>query len=256
MSALRDLAHELRELCVELSLRHTTCHLASALSLAEIMVALRFRVLRDDDALLLSKGHAASALYGVQALAGEVDRERLLEEYCADGGAFGGHPERGQPGVVMSGGSLGHGPSLALGLALGRPASRVYCVCGDGELNEGSVWEAIQLAGRLGLANLVLVVDANGYQGLGAIDEVIRLDPLVPKLEAWGWEGREVDGHDVDALVETLAAPAGRPLCVVARTAKGKGLDFLERAGFRMHYRSLKPHERELAYAALERGRG
>lgn len=254
MSDLDLLAHELRELVVEMSLRATTCHVASALSMSETMIALHFGVLADGDRLLLSKGHAASGLYAAQALAGLVDRDALLDEYCQDGGRWGGHPERGLPGVEMSGGSLGHGPSLALGIALGDPEHRVFCVVGDGELNEGSVWEAIQLAGHLRPGNLVLVVDANGQQGLGAVDDVLGLEPLAPKLEAFRWEVREVDGHDVAALQGALGRPAGGPLCVVARTLKGKGVDFLE-GHWKAHYRSLKPHERELAYEALARGR-
>jgi transketolase len=251
---VKALCDEVRELVVELSLRATTCHVASALSMVEIMVALNHRVARDGDRVLLSKGHAASGFFAAQAVAGVIARHELLDEYCQDGGRWGGHPEKGLPGVEMSGGSLGHGPSLALGIALGDPEHRVFCVVGDGELNEGSVWEAIQLAGHLRTGNLVMVVDANGHQGLGPVGRVLALDPLAAKLEAFGWEAREVGGHDLDALAAALDEPADRPICVIARTVKGKGVDFLE-DDWKAHYRSLKPHERELAYAALERGR-
>jgi transketolase len=259
VSELREHSHSLRELALEMALRSGECHIASAFSCAEILTVLYRRVLREPhgDRFLLSKGHAASALYAALVLEGVLPEEETLAGYCQDGG-LAGHPERGVPGVAMTGGSLGQGPSIAVGYALADRADaadrRTFCLVGDGELNEGAVWEAIALAGHLGLANLTLIVDANGRQGLGETVDVLDLDAIDRKVAAFGWEARVVgDGHDHEALHAALA-PAGRPLCVVARTQKGRGLDLLEQS-FEGHYRSFRPHERELAFAALARGR-
>jgi transketolase len=259
VNALQEHSHELRELALEMAVRSGECHIASAFSCAEILTVLYRQVLRPEhgDRVLLSKGHAASALYAALVLEGVLPEEETLAGYCQDGG-LAGHPERGVPGVAMTGGSLGQGPSIAVGYALADRADaadrRTFCVTGDGELNEGAVWEAISLAGHLGLANLTLVVDANGRQGLGETADVLDLGAIESKVAAFGWEARLVaDGHHHGQLREALA-PAGRPLCVVARTQKGRGLDLLEQ-DFKGHYRSFRPHERELAFAALERGR-
>ena len=265
-AALRERSAELRRLIMEMALASGECHVASALSIADLLAVLYLDVMRDPagradgspgDRLLLSKGHAATALYAALGLAGVLDPDRLAAEYCSDGGALAGHPERGVPGVAMSSGSLGHGPAIALGYALADRLDgdrrRTFCVVGDGELDEGSVWEAIALAGHLRLDALALVVDANGLQGLGTTHDVLDLAPLPPKLESFGWLVRTVDGHDHEALQAALA-PAERPLCVVAHTVKGAGVDLLQ-DGFRAHYRSFRPEDRERVYASLARGR-
>jgi transketolase len=267
VTALRDQAHELRRLILEQALAAGTCHIGSSLSVADLLAVLYLEVAEHPlgrldgaagDRILLSKGHAASALYAALAVAGGLDPDEIVAGYCTDGGRFAGHPERGIPGVEMSGGSLGHGPAIALGLALadshdGDPR-RTFCVIGDGELDEGAVWEAAALAGHLGLDGLTLVVDANGLQGLGDVDQIVRKEPLAARFESFGWECRDVDGHDHDALAAALARPSGRPLCVVARTVKGRGIDFME-DDFMWHYRSLKPHDRDRVLASLEAGR-
>lgn len=265
-TTLRERADELRELIMEMALASGECHVASSLSIADLLVVLYLDVMADPtgrpdgsagDRFLLSKGHAATALYGALGLAGILPRERLAAEYCSDGGALPGHPERGVPGIAMSSGSLGHGPGVAIGYALADridgDARRTFCLVGDGELDEGSVWEAIALAGHLGLAALTLIVDANGLQGLGTTRDVLDLAPLAPKLESFGWDVRSTDGHDHDAIRAALA-PGDRPACVIARTVKGAGVDLLQ-DGFRAHYRSFRPQDRELVAASLARGR-
>ena len=260
-------AHEIRRLVVEMALAAGSCHIGSALSIADILAVLYGGVLRDlhgrpdgssGDRFVLSKGHAASALYAALATVDILDPHDVVAGYSQDGGAYAGHPERTTPGVTTSSGSLGHGPALALGLALADRADgtgrRTFCLVGDGELNEGSVWEAIALAGHLALPGLVLVVDANGWQGLGAVADVNDLEPLDAKLAAFRWDVATVDGHDLDALGTTLAAAAPRPRAVIARTVKGSGLDFMEDT-FMSHYRSLRPADRERALASLERRR-
>jgi transketolase len=250
-------AHEARRLVLECALASGSCHIGSSLSLVDVLTVLYRRVLAPGDAFLLSKGHAAAGFYAVLARAGAIDPEALVDGYCRDGGTFPGHPERGLPGVEITGGSLGHGLSIALGRALAArhdgAGARTFCLLGDGELNEGSVWEALSLAGHLGLGNLVAIVDANGLQGLGRAADVLDLEPLGAKLAAFGWETRECDGHDHAALAEALV-PGSRPIAVVARTVKGYGVDFMEDE-LMWHYRSLRPEDRALVFEALEGAR-
>jgi transketolase len=262
MSALSvERADAARRLVIEAAIAAGTCHIGSALSIVDVLAVLYADVLpardaRDEHRFLLSKGHAASALYATLAGAGVLAPDEVVAGYCSDGGRFAGHPERGVAGVEMTGGSLGHGPAIAIGLALadrhaGSPR-RTFCLVGDGELDEGSVWEAVALGAQLGLSNLTMVVDANGLQGLGTTAEVVDLEPLLPKLEAFGWCAREVAGHDHDALAASLTAPADRPCAVVARTTKGYGVGFMENE-LMWHYRPLREADREQVMAELDR---
>jgi transketolase len=254
-------ARETRRLVVEAAIIARTCHIGSSLSIVDILAVLYADVLAREpeepaDRFLLSKGHAASALYGTLATVGVLSREELLVGYCSDGGWLAGHPERGVPGVEMTGGSLGHGPAIAVGVALAERHTggrRTYCLVGDGETDEGSVWEALALAGQLGLDGLTVIVDANGLQGLGACSEVLARHPLRPKLEAFGFAVEEVDGHDHAALAAAFALPAdGRPKAVIARTIKGYGVSSME-GNVMSHYRTLRDEDRELVLAELER---
>ena len=254
-------ARQTRRLVVEAAIRAGTCHIGSSLSIVDILAVLYADVLpREPDQLadhfLLSKGHGASALYGTLATVGVLSREDMLLGYCSDGGRLAGHPERGVPGVEMTGGSLGHGPAIAVGIALAERRTggrRTYCLVGDGELDEGSVWEAVALAGQLGLDGLTLVVDANGLQGLGPCSEVLARYPLGPKLEAFGFAVVKVDGHDHEALAAAFALPTdGRPKAVVATTIKGYGVSSME-GDVMSHYRTLGDDDRERVQADLER---
>jgi transketolase len=261
-------AHELRRLAVQLALDAGTCHIGSALGIADILAVLFFDVMPVDpsipsaplkDTFILSKAHAGSALLSALALRGTIDRDELRRQYCRDGGAYGGHAERGTPGVEISGGSLGHGLPIAVGRAIadrldGR-LRRTYCLMGDGETDEGSVWEAAALAGRLGLGGLVAVIDANGHQGLDHAPARGHWERLALRFESAGWIVARVDGHDHEALREALATAGGtRPSCVIAHTVKAKGLPFME-GRFDSHYKSFKPEERAMVLTALEQGR-
>lgn len=214
-------------------------HLASALSLVEILRALYDDVLRVDpanpgwpgrDRLILSKGHGCLALYALLADKGFFPAGEL-ERFCAAEGILGGHPERGKiPGVEASTGSLGHGPPIGVGMALsarldGR-ASRVFVIIGDGEAGEGSVWEAAQCAAKHGLDNLTIVVDYNKMQSYGPVAEVSPLEPFCDKWRAFGFAATEVDGHDPAALAtlfRRVPLVPGRPTAIVCHTVKGKG---------------------------------
>ena len=250
MTGSTERAHAARRTVIEAALAARTAHIGSSLSIVDLLAVLYTDVLGDDDRFLLSKGHAASALYATLAAAGKLDRDEVIKGYCSDGGAYAGHPERGVAGIEMTGGSLGHGPAIGVGLALA--GCRTFCLVGDGELNEGSVWEAIALAGHHGLANLTLIVDANGLQGLGTTGEVLDLEPLLPKLASFGWHVSQIDGHDHEALRRVLGfTPSVKPHAVVARTTKGHGVPFMENE-LMWHYRSLKPEDRDPVLAALE----
>jgi transketolase len=258
MSRLAESADAARRLALEAALAAGSSHIGSSLSLIDLVTVLRLGVMWPEDRLLLSKGHGAAGLYAVLAQAGVLTRDDVLDGYCRDGGTLAGHPERGYPGVEITGGSLGHGPSIAIGMALAdrhdHSHRRTYCVVGDGELNEGSVWEAIALAGHLRLTNLTVAVDANGLQGLGRASDILDLEPLPAKLEAFGWSVAEADGHDHEALQRALSVQPGRPRAVVARTVKGYGVGFLE-GDVMSHYRSFKPDQRDMLLGALEERR-
>lgn len=247
--------------------RANASHIASSLSIAEILAALYGGVLRvrpddpewaDRDRLILSKGHGCAALYAVLAEAGFFPAA-WLDTYYLNGTRLAGHAtHKGIPGVEISTGSLGHGLPIGLGMALagrrdGRPY-RVFCILSDGECDEGSVWEAALLAPQHHLDNLTVVVDYNKIQSLGRVKDVIDLDPLADKWTAFGWAAREIDGHDPAAVQGALSAAPfvpGRPSCIVAHTVKGKGVSFMEDK-LLWHYRAPRGEDFDRAIAELE----
>lgn len=241
-------------------------HIGSAYSCIDLLVALYFKLLRIDperpedpsrDRFVLSKAHAGIALYATLAERGFFPIE-MLREYYVDGGRLAGHADaHGVAGVELSAGALGHGLAVSVGMALhakrlGLPW-RVYCLLSDGECDEGSNWEAALLAAHLGLDQLTVVIDANRFQGMGPTEEIVRLEPLGDKLRAFNFAAVEIDGHDLDAIVATLAdtpLQPGRPTAVVARTVKGKGVSFMEDTVL-WHYRSPAGEELERALREL-----
>jgi transketolase len=244
--ALPALALRVREHIVRMATRGG-CFIGASLSCADLLVYLYSRVLRvspatrDDperDYLFLSKGHDVPALYATLAELGWFERERLGHHLSVRDALY-WHPNRAIPGVEFHSGSLGHLLSVGLGVALDIKlrggTNRVFVVLGDGELDEGSVWEACLVAAAYGLDNLIAVVDRNEFQANVRTEELVPLEPIPAKLEAFGWACRTVDGHDFDALAEVFGGvsgipfTAGRPSAVVARTVRGKGLPSLER---------------------------
>lgn len=211
--------------------RHRIVHLGSSLSVVDALGAVLSRIeARGDEAgrspFVLSKGHAVWALYALMA-------ERGHRRYD-DAMGLPGHPTDDYPGVDVATGALGHGLSIAAGLAQGYRLSGmerpVYAILGDGELNEGSVWEAVMFSAHQHLRHLVVVVDVNGLQQEGSTDEVLNISPLAPRWEAFGWDVTSVDGHDRDALDRALAwaESTEKPAVVLAKTIKGNGVGFME----------------------------
>jgi transketolase len=203
----------------------------------------------DRDRFILSKGHGCLALYALLADKGFFPSEELAT-FCRPGSRLGGHPERGKlPGIEASTGSLGHGPSIGVGLSMAlrrlQRSARVYVLCGDGELGEGSVWEACLHAAKHQLETFTLIVDHNGLQSYGPVSDVCELGSLSDKLTAFGFETRVVDGHDVDALraafVE-LKTSRGRPGALVAKTIKGCGVREAEHNPEFHHLNRVSPH--------------
>ncbi len=241
-------------------------HTGPALSMVEIAAALYFGVLRLDpqnpkhpgrDRFLLSKGHACTTLYASLAERGFFPVSRLDEYYRLDS-LLGGHPVNGLPGIEASTGSLGHGLPMAVGMALAAKLDgrdhRIFTVLGDGENQEGSVWEAAMAAAHYKLDRLVAVIDRNGLEIDGPTETVMALEPLSQKWESFGWSVRNVDGHDLPSLVQTLrSAPfaSEKPSVVIAKTVKGKGIDFIENRK-EWHHRAPDPKQTEEAFRQLQ----
>jgi transketolase len=218
-------------------------HLGPALSLVEILRVLYDDILRfrpqeplwpDRDRCILSKGHGCLALYAILADKGYFDASHL-KQFCKAGAMLGGHPEHSTPGVEASTGALGHGLPIGVGVALAmrmqKRDSRVFVVTGDGELGEGSIWEAALMASKHGLDNLTVMVDHNKLQSYGLVTDVCDLAPLADKWRSFGFHTVEVDGHDVEALRSHLTQvpfTKGKPSAVICHTIKGKGVRFAE----------------------------
>lgn len=264
--ALVRLAAEIRTEVLNLIYRTGSPHIGSCFSIVEILVALYWRCLKIEagealsetrDRFILSKGHGCPALYAVLRRRGLLPKE-ALEKYAVDGGMLEQHPTRNpQWGIEASTGSLGHGLSIGVGMAMaGRHDGRrhrVVVLLSDGETNEGSVWEAAMLSGHHGLDNLVAIVDQNKMQALGPTAKVLDLEPFGAKWRAFGWEVEEVDGHDLKGLVEIfgrLPFKRGRPSAVIAHTVKGKGVRFMENDVL-WHYRCPDQREYEAAMAEI-----
>ena len=262
----RELAQTIRADALRMTAATKASHIGSCLSIADILAVLYSSVLRvranepkwtARDRLVVSKGHAAAIVYAVLARKGFFPVHDL-NSYTLDGSIFTGHVSHHVPGVEFSTGSLGHGLPVGTGMALSAQRlgadHRTFVLLADGELDEGSNWEAIMFAGHHKLRNLTAIVDANGIQSFGSVSEVLELEPLPDKFRNFGWLVREIDGHDHDALRAALQpTPANetRPVLVLARTVKGAGVSFMENE-LRWHYRSANPQELAAALAEVE----
>lgn len=266
-TGLDDRSRALRRSVVDALVKAGRGHLGPAMSLIEIVRVLYDDVLRvrpseprwpDRDRFILSKGHGCLALYAMLADKGFFPAA-TLDTFCKIDSILGGHPERDTiPGVEASTGALGHGLSIGAGMALaarmsGRP-SRVFVAMGDGELGEGSVWEAALSAAKNRLDNLVAVIDYNKMQSYGPVETVCSMEPLADKWRAFGFDVREVDGHDVAALRGTfqgLPFGGGKPMAVICHTVKGKGVPPAEHNADWHHKNKLTDEEMRAIDAAL-----
>jgi transketolase len=244
-------------------------HIGGEFSAIDILTTLYFGVLRidparpddpDRDRFVLSKGHSAAALYVTLAEAGFFDRAEL-STFQAPMSRLGGHPDRTKvPGVETNTGPLGHGLPVAVGIALSAKLAgsdrRTFVLTGDGELQEGSMWEAAMAAGHFGLDGLTVIVDRNGLQQGDRTESTVRLEPLADKWRAFGWSVEEVDGHDHGALLRTFRSTpfeAGRPSCVIARTHKGHGVSFIsDQVGWHHHVPTTDEYGRAVAELQAE----
>jgi transketolase len=222
-------------------------HVGAVYSCADILAVLYGAILRvdparpgapDRDRFILSKGHACAGLYAVLAERGFFPVAQLATHY-QDGSILSGHASHRVPGVEFSTGALGHGLSVAAGMAFAAESHRVFCLLSDGECDEGSTWEAVLFAAHHHLRNLTVIVDFNQIQGIGRVEDILTLQPFADKWRAFGWAVRELDGHDHDALLDALASlpfDEARPSCLIAHTTKGRGVSFMEDSVL-WHYR-------------------
>lgn len=251
-----------RRRILDISQRLPALHIAPAFSTIEIVDAVYNILMRKDDdgrptdTFIMSKGHG----YMSQAMVLEdlgILPTTDLETYCTSAGRLGAHPDYGVPGIAASTGSLGHGLGIAVGMATADRIRmidrRTFVVIGDGEAQEGSIWEAIMAAPNRHLSNMVVFLDFNDYQSLGRTTETHpHFDPVIDKVRSFGWEAADIDGHDTNALVSAVANAKGEaPLFVICRTVKGQGVSYMQNAPI-WHYRSPNPEEYAIAIAELE----
>lgn len=225
-------------------------HVGTCLSIVDILSILYFKVMNvdpqnpnkaDRDKFILSKGHGSAALYATLAERGFFPKE-YLDKYYTDGGILPGHLDmEAVPGIEASAGSLGHGLSLGLGMAIANRQTNnpghIYVLLGDGECNEGSVWEAVMLASTLQLKNFTAIIDYNKLQSFGRTNEIINQENMAERWRAFGWETYEVDGHHVDELEKVFNLEQSRPKAIIAHTIKGKGVSYMEDR-LEWHYKS------------------
>ncbi|MDK9723658.1 MAG: transketolase [Sterolibacteriaceae bacterium MAG5] len=251
-----------RRRILDISQQVSALHAAGAFSAVEIVDCVYAGLMRgkpgleSPDTFLMSKGHGCMIQYVVLENIGVLEK-RDLDLYCKATGRLGCHPDYGNPGIEASTGSLGHGMALATGMAFTeqqvfKKDGLVYVVISDGELQEGSTWEAMMMAANLGVTNLVALLDHNGYQSFGKTSETHpAFYPIREKVEAFGWEVAEVNGHDSQAIYSAVAGRCGtKPFMLIGNTIKGRGVSYMENQPI-WHYRSPSPAEYQQAIAEL-----
>ncbi len=268
LEELREKAQEIRRKGLELITKGQVGHPGATLSSAELFAALYFSVLnvRPDepkwdgrDRFVLSKGHGNPPYYVALAMKGYYGMDELFDTYATINSRFQGHPDmKRTPGVDMSAGSLGQGLSACVGMALAArndgKTHHVFCMLGDGECDEGQVWEAAMAAGHFRLDNLIAVVDRNKIQAKGPTSEIMDLEPFPDKWRAFGWEVIEIDGHCMEQILDAFydakyVKSAGKPIVIIAHTVKGKGVSFMENT---CEWHTHAPNNEQLAAALVE----
>lgn len=266
MDRINEIAKQIRIDCVKMTNKAHSGHVGSMLSMAELLAVLYDEVLNvdpknpkmeDRDRFILSKGHASAAVYSVLSQEGFIPRDWLNYYYCDDGKLM-GHISHKVPGVEFSTGSLGHGLPVACGMAIAaryaNSKRRVFCMTSDGDLNEGSSWEAIMFAGQEKLSNLIAIVDYNRIQALGFSKDIEDLEPLDKKFEEFGWNAIYIDGHNVEEIrnaFNNLPISQDKPTAIIARTIKCKGVDYLQNT-VESHYRFVPDDKLDEVIAKLK----
>lgn len=266
LSRLEYKSKEIRRAILNMAYLAQASHVGTALSVADILAALYFNVAnikntdpeyKNRDRIILSKGHGGVALIATLAHRGFFPVKKL-KNYCKDGSTMTGHTMiESAPGIEVTTGSLGHGLAMGVGMALAfkrdHSQTKVYVILSDGELDEGSCWEAIMAAGHFKLDNLIAIVDYNKIQSFGRVADIMDLEPILDKWLAFNWRGIEINGHDFKQLVQNLnkcPIKKGNPSVIIAHTVKGKGVSFMEDK-LEWHYKSPTKEELELALGEL-----
>lgn len=262
----KEFARLVRREVAKINCRTRDSHIGGGYSAVDVMAVLYTRILElgrynlDDpnrNVFILSKGHIATTMYAVLAYAGIIPYEDL-EKHLIDGENYAGHTRRYTvPGIEMSAGSLGHGSCVGCGMAYAKRVQgykgNVYVLLGDGECNEGSVWESVMFAARFRLSNLVLIVDRNHFQAYGSDEEVLNMGDVEEKFRSFGCNAVTIDGHDYETIEKVLreveSETPGKPTVIVANTIKGKGVSFMEN---RLEWHFKSPNEEQLAFALEE----
>lgn len=249
---------EIRKTIVKMVHKAKVSHIGAAMSVVDILYTLYFKVAKIDntnnrDIIILSKGHASAALYSVLFHKGLLTSE-IIENYSIDDGTLPCHIDKEKsPYFEVSTGSLGHGLSLGVGFALAKKMDknngRVFVICGDGECNEGSVWEGLMFAASNKLNNLVFILDNNKFQGFGATNDVINQENIAQQIASFGFDVLEINGNDLQEILNALTYQSSKPVAIIANTIKGKGVSFMENR-LEWHYKS--PNDEQLKFALQE----
>ena len=267
MEQLQEISKKIRKHIVKMVFDSKSSHIGSALSIVEILVTLYYNILNidtkiesyynrsDRDRFILSKAHGSAALYAVLAERGFFPLNTLKKYYSNDG-ILPGHLDRTSvPGVEFSAGALGHGFAAAIGMSISyrqsKNSGRIFVLIGDGECNEGSIWEGAMLAAHLKLNNLTAIVDYNKIQSFGRTNEVINQEPIIDKWKAFGWDVIEVNGHNFNELITAFNTPQNKPKVIISHTVKGKGISFMEDK-LEWHYKSPDEEQLEIALKEIE----
>lgn len=268
ISELNHKARQIKKICLDMCVNAGMGHVTTAFSCAEIMVALYYDIMRydsanpsweDRDRFIMSKNHGSVITYPILADLGFIDKD-LLMQFMQDGSILGGHSKKDLPGVDFSGGSLGIGLGVASGLAYGAKLSkkdyRIYCLVGDGESYEGSIWEAAMFAGHNELNNLTVIVDRNNMACTDFTEKMLRMEPYADKWRSFNFDVKEIDGHNMKEVLAALQnskfRSESKPLCIIANTVKGHGIDFMSNDPL-MHGAAPKGDNIQRAYEELEK---
>lgn len=258
---LKDIARETRKTIITIANKSKSPHVGSALSCVDILITLYFEKLKlepweERDIFIMSKGHAALSLYCVLSRRGIIDKN-LLDGYYQNNGTLPAHLDRfTAKGVEVSAGSLGHGFNIGLGIAYGfkkkKENRKVYVLIGDGESQEGSIWEGALFASKLGIDNFTAFLDYNNLQGYGRPNEICSFEPVVDKWKSFGWDVYKIDGHDFAEINHALQQPNHRkPKIIIAKTTKGKGVSYMENE-LKWHYYIVTDEHRDKALRELD----